>query len=322
MKKASTKNLKKEENIIGLHSSKKEPQKFKSKIQVVENDVKQKVEKIIYPLTPLIKSMSEVKSTTNYEMFDLTDYSRDRKEKHLISLKESMGKYGQLIVAVVVRVRDKKSKYKYRVLEGHHRWYEVQELCIPFLYIVYEFEDEEKEQIFYDEVNTRLKALSDIDFQKKGVVLKNPNNRRADRLMRKYSLKQFEFSTIHGNMRGANFRRSDWKFTKDYEKEVVERITQMEELLTCHPHIIELCKCNKGASGKKLKTGIIRIIRDSKYDHQRMIRKINENANHMLLTPKVLNRTTNATMFVLQLEEIYNKGETPKNQYKFSMTQN
>jgi ParB-like nuclease domain len=150
---------------------------------------KMRLEKLeILPFKPTRKLVKKIagtviQETTDYGMFDSTYYSRTIRNTHVTKLSTSFKRNEQLIPIVVVKVKDGNSVFKYRILEGHHRWYAAQKNNTPLIFMVYEFVDDAAEEEFYTTVNSNVKRMSDIDYLKMGIDLKKPSYEIIQKIM-------------------------------------------------------------------------------------------------------------------------------------------
>jgi hypothetical protein len=309
-KTTSTKESK--ENVAELHSSTREPEKFKSKVKF-SDDFK--------PTRKLIKEIegTVVQKTTEYEVFDSTDYSRKIYTGHVSTLANNIGKHEQLIPIIVKKVtKTENYPYKYRILEGHHRWHAAQKHNSPLYFMVYEFIDDEAEKEFYTAVNVNSKKLTDRDFLKMGVMLGIPSYITIQDIMVQEDFSFNDLAALHPDLvANDKFKNMLFTITPKEIKRIHYKIQEYKDILLSNEYINSISLYGVKPRNA-LKAGMLRIIKHPQYDHKRMLTKMNTGKNCKIVDMMTGKSFSSAVHYVEQLEKVYNKNEKGDNILHFS----
>lgn len=269
---------------------------------------------VFKPIRRLIKEIegAVIQKTTDYDMFDGTFYSRTVKSTHTRKLAKSMANYGQLIPIIVIKAK-KDSPFKYRILEGHHRWHAAQMYNVPLYFVVYEFVDDNAEKEFYSTVNVLSKKLSDVDYLKMGVELGKPSYILIQKIMDEEGFSFLDLTkllSLKGNM---HFKNCTYNLSTIEKERLHTKIKQYKEIVTSTEYVASLSNFDT-RSKKMLRAAIVRVIKYPQYDHQRMLKKLNAyGTDNKILSVKTGKVYSTVIHYIDQLEKIYNKGEKGDN---------
>jgi hypothetical protein len=227
----------------------------------------------------------KLESTTNYDLFDLHELNRDLHEN--LVLENSMREHG-FRPSGAIHVR-KNGGARFKVIQGHHRLKTAMKLKLPVWYIV-----DDDDISIYELEGSSTGAWNGPDFAVSYAHQGNENYKKLIVFMKKHCLKLGPASSLLGGensasnnkvrqIKGGSFRAVE----TDYAKTVTR--------------IIDLCRefGVQFATSSGFVSAICSSVFVPEFDPEVFISRVR-------LYPKMLNRRSNRTDYLEEIEAIYN----------------
>jgi hypothetical protein len=165
-----------------------------------------------------------MKTTKNYDKFNLLDFNREMSESHIKKIKESIDKYGYVMSNPIIVDKE------YNVIDGQHRFIACKELDLP---IVYEVEEKGTDLIITLNTTQRRWQLSDyINYyaNKYG----NANYLRLKKLSERHHLQPNTILILLHGTSGENVakqvKKGNLKFTAEEELTVNSNLNACKQV--------------------------------------------------------------------------------------------
>ena len=239
-----------------------------------------------------MRTTKKVKETTNYKLFTFIDGNRSRNLAHVKKLTKSM-KAKYLLAPIIVNE-------DYEIIDGQHRFLAAKELGYPIRYIIEEGYGLAEVQMY----NTTSRKWSPIDYLDSycdyGVT---------DYLfIRKFMEVNPDYGInptliILTNLGDSGASLQEFKEGKIKLNDVETAMDRAQKVRDFKPYF------------KRYNTGrfvrlIIRLLKTDKYDHERMVKKLE-------LRPNDLDKCGNDNEYLNALEDVYNYYSKEKTSFKY-----
>jgi len=245
--------------------------------------------------SPTTFTETEKNWSTEYSKFKLLKFNRTISRKKVDQLKELIDKYGFLVPIIV----DESGN----VIDGQHRLIAAKELKTSFSFVVLSV-DTSVLPYLIAELNSSFDRWKQNNYLEMWASLGKSDYARLSQLMLQRGLHFRELMTLTQVRADNVFKEGDFVFTKDLENRVNRRIGYFNDIMTFNNYLKQF------ADNKKFRAAVALVVRHPKYDHEKMLRKLQADHNFPL-------KGCTTVDYVDRLEEIYNK-TLSKNRIKFS----
>tara|TARA_R100001440_G_scaffold71133_1_gene93959 strand:+ start:1590 stop:2345 length:756 start_codon:yes stop_codon:yes gene_type:complete len=217
---------------------------------------------------------------------EMLDYNRPVNRSLVNKLKESMEKYGVLSSITVYDGGD-----KYMVVDGQHRWTAASELDLVMPAIVIGW-DAMSAIVEMNTIQTNWTMANFVDFfsaHTDPVVAKNYNLLKQKKQECSSELTYSSLAKIYGKpYGGSSFKKGKWRITDEARGD--QFVKQLSDLVEFLPY----------ARSARFIYAYTDVAYHEDYDHQRMMKKFNQNHGVSLIT------SSNPTNYGKMLTKVYN----------------